>query len=224
MKSGQALQHGEIVYWNDDKGFGFIRYATDKPNLFFHVSSFAYHHRRPARGDLVVFSTGEHKGKLQATRVLLAEDQSHLTDDSIIDVHDVRPHFLEAVIYVMLIVVFFEILAIVAWPLAISSLIISVLTAILFVIDKRAAIRNGYRIPETSLLLAVILGGWPGALLARPLLRHKTRKTRFISLFWASIVIYFFALYALLLYLPNSFMELENGTRQIFDTIFSLFN
>lgn len=224
MSADGGMLHGEIVYWNDDKGFGFIRYDADKPNLFFHISTFPYHHRRPARGDLVVFAVGEHKGRPQAARVLLAEDQGHLQDDSVIDAHDVRPHFLEAVIYVLLIIVFFEVLAIVSLPLAFSSMIISVLTAILYVMDKRAAIRNGYRIPEASLLIAVMLGGWPGALLARPLLRHKTRKTRFISLFWASIVIYFFALYALLLYLPNSFIELEDGTQRIFDTIFSLFD
>lgn len=220
----EKLLRGEIVYWNDDKGFGFIRYAPDQDNLFFHISAYPYHHRRPVRGEQVVFQKGEYKGKPQATRVLPAEDEARLEEDGIVDVHDVRPHFLEALVYVLLIIVFFELLAIIAWPLALSSAMISVMTYVLYLIDKRAALRGGFRIPETSLLVAAMLGGWPGALLARPLLRHKTRKTRFISLFWASIVVYFFALYALLLYLPNSILQVEDGTRQIFDTIFSFFD
>lgn len=215
---------GEVVYWNDDKGFGFIRYADNEDNLFFHISAFAYHHRRPARGDRVVFSKGEYKGKPQAMRVLLEADEAQLEDSAIIDAQNTRPHLLEAVVYIMLIVLFFEVLAIIAWPLALSSFIISILTAALYVLDKRAALRGTFRVPETSLLLAALLGGWPGALLARPLLRHKTRKTRFISLFWAVIVLYFFSIYAILLYIPDSVLNIEDGTRIVFDTIFAFFD
>lgn len=209
--------HGEIVYWNDDKGFGFIRHHPDQPNLFFHVSAFAYHRRRPAKGERVVFYQGTHKGKAQATRVVLAEDADLLDGEGIVDAHDVRPHLLEATLYILLILAFYFILAVIALPLALSSLFISLLTAGLYVADKRAAKHDTYRIPETSLLLAALLGGWPGALIARPLLRHKTRKTRFISLFWASIVLYFFALYALLLYLPDGIGNLESGLQRLFE-------
>ena len=200
---------GEIVYWNDDKGFGFIRYHEDEANLFFHVSSFAYHRRRPAKGEQVYFVIGTHKGKPQATRVVLVEDADRLAADSIVDVHDVRPHFVEATVYVLLILAFYLILAVIAPALAISSFLISLITVGLFVIDKRAAKQGTYRVPEGSLLIAALLGGWPGALIARPLLRHKTRKTRFITFFWASIVLYFFALYAFLLYLPDGSINLE---------------
>lgn len=212
MKSGR----GEVVYWNDDKGFGFIRYHDKEPNLFFHISSFAYHRRRPQKGDQVVFLRGEHRGKAQATRVVLAEDADWLDGDTVVDAHDVRPHLFDAIVYAMLILAFYIVLFVIAPALALSSLIISMITAGLYVIDKRAAERHGFRIPEGTLHIAAMLGGWPGALIARPILRHKTRKTRFISFFWASVVIYFFLLYALLLYLPDGILRIENGLHLLF--------
>lgn len=52
----------------------------------------------------------------------------------------------------------------------------------LFVIDKRRAINNKYRIRESTLIISGLLGPF-GALAGMEILRHKTRKLKFKSIY-----------------------------------------
>lgn len=61
---------------------------------------------------------------------------------------------------------------------------LSLLAFILYAIDKNAAREKRRRIAERTLHAVGLAGGWPGALLARRLLRHKTRKQPFRTVFW----------------------------------------
>ena len=54
--------------------------------------------------------------------------------------------------------------------------------------DKRAAGRGARRTPENTLHILALIGGWPGALLAQQLLRHKSVKAEFRSAFWATVL------------------------------------
>jgi uncharacterized membrane protein YsdA (DUF1294 family) len=65
----------------------------------------------------------------------------------------------------------------------------SVYTLLIFGCDKWRARKNKGRIAELTLLTLTALGGSPGALLAMPLFRHKTRKTSFRIAFWACAII-----------------------------------
>jgi uncharacterized membrane protein YsdA (DUF1294 family) len=65
----------------------------------------------------------------------------------------------------------------------------SALTFMRYRTDKGAARRGGWRTPEVSLHALAIVGGWPGALVARHVLRHKTTKQPFRSVFWATVVV-----------------------------------
>ncbi len=65
----------------------------------------------------------------------------------------------------------------------------SLMTYIMYWKDKRAAIGNQWRIPESTLHLCAVLGGWPGAMLAQQSFRHKTQKTRFRIVFWFTVAV-----------------------------------
>lgn len=77
----------------------------------------------------------------------------------------------------------------VAWMFLAAYTLLSAATMIAYRADKRAAQAGRWRIPEGRLHLMGLLGGWPGALLAQQLFRHKTKKARFRIVFWATVVI-----------------------------------
>jgi uncharacterized membrane protein YsdA (DUF1294 family) len=58
-------------------------------------------------------------------------------------------------------------------------LTLNALTMLRFWQDKQRAIAGVRRIPEADLLGLALIGGSPGALLARRWFRHKTRKEPF---------------------------------------------
>jgi uncharacterized membrane protein YsdA (DUF1294 family) len=65
-----------------------------------------------------------------------------------------------------------------------SMVLLSLLSYAVYASDKRAAQQGRRRVPERTLHLLALLGGWPGALLAQRLLRHKTAKPSFLIVFW----------------------------------------
>jgi uncharacterized membrane protein YsdA (DUF1294 family) len=74
------------------------------------------------------------------------------------------------------------------WPLLMVYTSASLLAFATYGLDKRAAKRATNRTSEGTLLLYGWLGGWPGALVAQQVFRHKTRKRTFRRAFWLSVV------------------------------------
>jgi uncharacterized membrane protein YsdA (DUF1294 family) len=64
----------------------------------------------------------------------------------------------------------------------------SALCGALYAVDKGAARAGRDRIPESMLLSLGLVGGWPGALVAQQLVRHKTAKRSFRLRFWITVV------------------------------------
>lgn len=64
-------------------------------------------------------------------------------------------------------------------PFALYLVAINAAAFVAFAVDKRAAARGGWRVPERRLLTLAALGGAAGGLVARAVLRHKTRKAGF---------------------------------------------
>lgn len=58
-----------------------------------------------------------------------------------------------------------------------------------YAIDKAAAREERRRTPESTLHLFGLACGWPGALLAQALLRHKSAKRSFRITYWWTVVL-----------------------------------
>ncbi|MFV0576622.1 MAG: DUF1294 domain-containing protein [Vibrio sp.] len=71
----------------------------------------------------------------------------------------------------------------------IYCLILSLITFVFYWKDKRAAIKGEWRTPEKTLHLLAFLGGWPGALIAQRVFRHKTSKFQFQFIFWIMVIL-----------------------------------
>ncbi|WP_256577951.1 DUF1294 domain-containing protein [Pseudomonas sp. Irchel s3h17] len=74
-------------------------------------------------------------------------------------------------------------------PLAVYG-IASLLAFFLYWSDKRKARADSWRTPENVLHAVELAGGWPGALLAQQVFRHKTRKVSFQALFWIIVLLH----------------------------------
>ncbi|WP_213938930.1 DUF1294 domain-containing protein [Pseudomonas sp. dw_612] len=68
--------------------------------------------------------------------------------------------------------------------------VVSVIAFFLYWSDKRKARADTWRTPENVLHAVELAGGWPGALLAQQVFRHKTRKVSFQLVFWLIVLLH----------------------------------
>jgi uncharacterized membrane protein YsdA (DUF1294 family) len=59
----------------------------------------------------------------------------------------------------------------------------------MYALDKAAAKAGRWRTSENMLLMLGLACGWPGAMAAQTLLRHKANKPTFKMRFWATVVL-----------------------------------
>ena len=72
--------------------------------------------------------------------------------------------------------------------LLLAYAVLSGVALVMYRADKVAAQKGAWRTPEANLHAVAFLGGWPGALVARPLFRHKTTKQPFRTIFWCTVI------------------------------------
>lgn len=65
---------------------------------------------------------------------------------------------------------------------------VSLVLFVMYWIDKRAAQRGAQRTAENTLHLFELCCGWPGALMAQQVFRHKTRKGSYQFVFWLAVL------------------------------------
>lgn len=78
--------------------------------------------------------------------------------------------------------------------------LMSLVTFIEYGLDKRAARLSRWRIPERRLHVLALMFGWPGALIAQRVFRHKTIDRRFRIIFWLIVAFHIAAWTAFLIW------------------------
>ncbi|MDP2226437.1 MAG: cold shock and DUF1294 domain-containing protein [Moraxellaceae bacterium] len=174
-------KQGKIVRWIDDKGFGFIEPAKGGKQVFAHIKSFPAGSGRPAPGMIVSYSESvDAQGRLSAVNIRLPGPMRGMGAAS--KAFFVAAAFLLAIAAM----VWLEILpAYFLW----FYLAMSTLTFCFYAADKSAAKNDRQRTPEDTLHFLALVGGWPGAMYAQQLLRHKSSKQRFRLVFWLTVAL-----------------------------------
>ena len=177
-------QRGTLTAWNDAKGFGFITPAQGGDRIFAHISNYAGR-GRPVSNRKVTYSVArDRNGRLRAGAFQYA-------GASRIGASVSPGVWLAAFIVLVFFVVLMELYDRGVLPAATLAVygVVSLVTFVMYWIDKRAAIRGAQRTPENTLHLLELLCGWPGAVLAQHIFRHKTRKGRYQFIFWLAVLI-----------------------------------
>ena len=176
---------GKINKWNDEKGFGFISPQGGGPSVFLHINSFTNRQRRPLGNEIITYDLRtDAKGREQAARVAFAGENFPSAIPS------ERKIFSFVLIFAFLVFVAGAVL-IGKLPLMLLGIyvIASVVAFIAYASDKSAAQNNEWRTKENTLHLIALIGGWPGALMAQKLLRHKSKKESFQVVFRITVLI-----------------------------------
>lgn len=179
---------GRVREWRDDKGFGFIEPMLPGPAVFVHIKSFTRPGRRPQVGDLLIYEIGrDPNGRPRAERVEFSVASKPTPPAR--STSRRRSWAIPAAVLALLSIGAAGTLGKV--PLLIVALYfgMSLVAYVLYAWDKVSARGGRWRTQESTLLMAGLLGGWPGALIAQESLRHKTAKTSFQAAFWGSMLI-----------------------------------
>ena len=176
---------GKITHWNPDKAYGFITPASGAKEVFVHVKAFADGSVTPAVGQLVAFSPGtDRQGRPCAVRVTLGSERP----PGAIGRNDALLWSLVAGVF-LLVVVLAAAGGLLPASVAVFYLGLSAFAYAVYASDKSAARTGLWRTPENRLHVLALLGGWPGALIAQQVLRHKSRKASFRFTFWVTVVL-----------------------------------
>ena len=176
---------GKITHWNRNKGYGFITPQSGDKRVFFHVSDFQGGKSQVRKGELVEYSLSKDKQGRPCAVGVSGFDPAQKEKK--------RSRFGSG--YIELALVFLAVLALmaVAGRLPLNLLLLylgaSVLAYLFYAWDKSSAQRDAWRTPESTLHLLALLGGWPGAMIAQQVLRHKSKKREFRFIFWLTVIV-----------------------------------
>lgn len=180
---------GKILDWKDDQGFGFVSPNGGGQKAFVHIKAFFKHSARPVEGDLITYELAkDDKSRYYAKNIQFVAKSS---TPSTYYKPSLIPTYFAILFLVILFLLTLNKLA--PFKLFVVYLSFSAINFVVYAIDKLAAKNNSQRTPENTLHLLSFVGGWPGAIFAQKLLRHKSKKAAFQTTFWIIVFLNFSA-------------------------------
>jgi len=182
-------QKGKITTWNDNKGFGFITPIGGGKQIFIHVKAFKKRNIRPELNQVVSYDISkDNRGRVCAQNASRFGDKLHKKAKKSSRTLSIIIFFVFSIILILSILT----TKLPALVLA-FYFVVSLLTFIMYSVDKSAAQNGDWRTPESTLHFLSLAGGWPGALIAQQKLRHKSKKQPFRAVFWVTVILNFAA-------------------------------
>jgi uncharacterized membrane protein YsdA (DUF1294 family)/cold shock CspA family protein len=184
-------QKGKISDWKDDRGFGFILPDDGSPKVFFHIHDVQCRDQRPAEKEWVTFELAvDGQGRGRAVQVAFVQPGTPVAHRR--ELKGLSGGDWAGIGFSVLVLILLGLLTVAGKVLAAvfgAYLIASAVAFFLYRNDKAAARAGRWRTPEVTLLAVGFFGGWPGALIAQRIYRHKSRKASFQIAFWVSVVV-----------------------------------
>lgn len=222
-------KQGAVVRWDDAKGFGFIHSPQSGAQLFFHIREWRGS-AAPALNQRVRFEEIHVGGKgPRAMDVrpdseradMPARPRSEAARPPAQNRHAPQrtppprraalsrqaspawPAHLLMLLWAGLLIAGATLGRLGWWCLP-AAFVLNLLTFYAYWRDKHAATQGHWRTAENTLHVLGLVGGWPGAWFAHQVLRHKSAKQTFRSVYWATAFAHVaaLALWVLLPWLP----------------------
>ncbi len=176
---------GRLTDWNDDKGFGFVMPHGGGQRAFVHIGAFERRGRRPVSGDILNYEVViDARGRSQAARIRFSQQPPVVAKPT----GPKRAGVVVAIVFALALLILTA-LGLIPVATVLIYLGVSCVTFMVYAFDKAAALKGRWRTSEQTLHLLELLGGWPGALIAQSLFRHKSRKLSFQNTFWAIVLL-----------------------------------
>jgi uncharacterized membrane protein YsdA (DUF1294 family)/cold shock CspA family protein len=190
------LCRGQLIKWKDEQGFGFIQPTDGGKEVFLHISELKSSTRRPQVGDTLEYYVDTKAGKVRAHNACivgiptLGQNPSKTTPSNTgTPATFPIPEALLLAIFPVLGAIRLLLETANPLPLVIYPAM-SAVTFALYADDKSRARKGTWRVPEKTLHLCELVGGWPGGFIAQRKLHHKNRKTAYQITFWAIVIIH----------------------------------